>query len=100
MPSRRPTSARNTVGTPQLKASAVTGAKVKDGTLTGADVNVASLGKVPAAAHADSAGSADRASTAGRADSASHADSAANADNATRAESAARADTATTATNA
>lgn len=85
---------KNTVGNSQLKASAVTGAKVKDGTLTGADVNVASLGKVPAAARADSAGSADRAATAG------HADSAGRADSATRADSAARADTATTAADA
>jgi hypothetical protein len=85
---------RNTVGTQQLKASSVTGPKVKDGSLTGADVNAASLGKVPGAAHADSAGSADRATTAG------HADSAGRADDATHAQSAARADAATTAANA
>jgi hypothetical protein len=74
---------RNTVGTAQLKAGAVTGAKVKDASLTGTDVDAASLGKVPAAAHADSATGADHATAAGRADTAARADSAGRADRAT-----------------
>jgi hypothetical protein len=50
--------ARNSVGTPQLKANAVTGAKVRNGSLSGADVNAATLGKVPSAKAADSAATA------------------------------------------
>jgi hypothetical protein len=54
----------NSVGTKQIKKSAVTGvkvknatltgAKIKDASLTGADIVAASLGKVPSAASADS----------------------------------------------
>jgi hypothetical protein len=75
----------NSVGSAQLKAGAVTGAKVRDHSLTGADVVASTLGKVPAAAHADSAthadsaASADHATTAGsatQADDAKHADTA------------------------
>jgi hypothetical protein len=40
---------RNSVGARQLRADAVTGEKVKDGSLTGADVNAATLGEVPLA---------------------------------------------------
>jgi hypothetical protein len=43
---------KNTVGTKQLKKNAVTGVKVKDGTLTGKDINLAKLGTVPSAQHA------------------------------------------------
>jgi hypothetical protein len=82
------------VGTAQLKPGAVTGAKVKDQSLTGADLNVSTLGQVPSAAHANSAASADRAGEARRAENASHADSAAHADTAGHAETAGRADTA------
>jgi hypothetical protein len=46
---------KNSVGTKQIKADAVTGAKVKDQTLTGADIKASSLGTVPHASAADSA---------------------------------------------
>jgi hypothetical protein len=65
--------ARNSVGTKQLKPNAVIGAKVKDQSLTGADVNASTLEKVPSAHHADIA------DTAGTATSASHATQADNA---------------------
>ena len=58
----------NAVSTPKIKSHAVTGTKiapdaidttkVKDGSLTGADLNLTTLGKVPAAVAADTAGSA------------------------------------------
>jgi hypothetical protein len=54
----------NSVGTPQLKAGAVTGGKVKNHSLTGADILLSSLGKVPSAAHAAAADSATRATSA------------------------------------
>jgi hypothetical protein len=44
------------VGSKQLKPKAVTGTHVKDGSLTGKDVNEAVLGKVASAAVADRAG--------------------------------------------
>lgn len=66
---------KSSVGTRQLKAlavstgklanNAVNGAKVANGSLSGEDINLAALGKVPAAAHADSAG--DAATLAGHA---------------------------------
>ncbi len=46
---------RNAVTGPKIKANAVTGAKVAANSLTGADINEARLGKVPAAATADTA---------------------------------------------
>jgi hypothetical protein len=59
---------KNSVGSRQLKAKAVTtgkiangainGAKVANGSLSGADINVGALGTVPKAASADSAGNA------------------------------------------
>jgi hypothetical protein len=97
---------RGSVGTAQLRANAVTGAKVKDGSLSGRDVKASTLGQVPSAAHADSAGQAERAGTAQRADSAAHADSATradasgHADTAGHADSAAHADSATRAESA
>ncbi len=51
--------AKNSVGTAQLKANAVTGAKVKNGSLSGTDVNAATLGKVPSATTADTADRAE-----------------------------------------
>ncbi len=60
---------KNSVGSRQLKAKAVTtgkiangavnAAKVANGSLSGADINVAALGTVPKAASADSAGNAN-----------------------------------------
>lgn len=65
--------AKNSVGTKQLKANAVTSAKVKNDSLTGKDVQESTLGQVPSALdadhadHADHAATADSATTAGRA---------------------------------
>jgi hypothetical protein len=79
---------KNSVGTKQLKANAITGVKVKDHSLTGQDINLTQLGTVPSAStagtatHAVSAESAahavsaDSAAHAGSADSAAHAGSA------------------------
>lgn len=52
---------KNSVGAKQLRNDAVNGAKVQDGSLTGADVNASTLGKVPNASHADTAGDASTA---------------------------------------
>ena len=49
---------KNSVGAKQLRNDAVNGAKVQDGSLTGADVNASTLGKVPNASRADTAGTA------------------------------------------
>jgi hypothetical protein len=68
--------ARNSVGTKQLKTGAVTGAKVKDNSLTGADIDTATLANVPSASsarHADAATTADRAGSATAAANAAHA---------------------------
>ena len=66
---------RNSVGTKQLRSRAVTASKLKPGAVTGrgvrnnsltdADINEGTLGKVPSAASADHASSADSASTVG-----------------------------------
>ena len=72
---------KNSVGPRQIKKNGV----------RGPDVLESSLGKVPNAAHADTATSAT---------DATHADSATNADNASHADAAASADTATSADNA
>ena len=85
---------KNSVGTPQLKANAVTGAKVKNGSLTGADVQASTLGKVPQATSAESATNASHATSA---DSAGHANGAGTADHATSATSADHATSADTA---
>lgn len=100
---------KNSVGTKQLKADAVVGSKVADGSLTGADINSSTLGTVPSAvnatnaSHAGQASSADSATNATNATNATHADSADNATNATNAvnaTNAAHALNATSATNA
>ncbi len=44
---------KNSVGTAQLKNSAVNASKVKDNSLTGADINLSTLATVPSAANAD-----------------------------------------------
>jgi hypothetical protein len=54
---------KNSVGTRQLRNDAVNGTKVQDGSLTGADVNASTLGKVPSSARADTAGTASAADT-------------------------------------
>jgi hypothetical protein len=69
----------NSVGTKQLQKNAVTGLKVKNGSLTGADVKLSTLGKVPSAVQADSATTAANANHAVQADSAT---TAANAEHA------------------
>src|SRR6476620_7771496 len=69
---------KNSVGPRQIKPNAVSGTKVKNGTLTGADINASTLGQVPDAAHAahsDSAGEASHATSAENATHAGNADS-------------------------
>lgn len=56
--------AKNSVGPRQLRPGAVTGAKVKDGSLTGSDIDLSKLGTVPTAGHAATADSATQAGTA------------------------------------
>jgi hypothetical protein len=68
----------NSVGTKQLKKNAVTGAKVKQGSLEGSDIKLATLGTVPSATKASSAETAARATTAESAAHAATADSASN----------------------
>ncbi len=46
---------KNSVGNKQLKKNAVTSDKVKDGSLTGADINAATIGTVPSAGSAETA---------------------------------------------
>ena len=58
---------KGSVGTKQLKNDAVNGSKVKNNSLTGADINASSLGTVPNAAHATSADNATHADNAGQA---------------------------------
>jgi hypothetical protein len=75
--------AKSSVGTNALKGEAVTkgklhansvnSRKVVDGSLTGADIDAATLGKVPTATDADHATSAGTATTANTATSANHA---------------------------
>ena len=62
--------AKNSVGTKQIKNGAVTGIKIKKGTITGTNINLAKLGTVPSAttaATATTATSANTATTAGTA---------------------------------
>ncbi len=56
--------AKNSVGTKQIKNQAVTAAKIKKGTITGAQINLAKLGTVPSATNAASATTATTAGTA------------------------------------
>jgi hypothetical protein len=55
---------KNAVTTAKIKNNAVTGAKIKNGAITGSKVDVASLGTVPNATHANSADTAKAADTA------------------------------------
>jgi hypothetical protein len=50
--------ASNSVSAPKIQANAVDTSKVKDGSLTGSDFNLGTLGKVPSVAAADTAGAA------------------------------------------
>ncbi|MDX6616947.1 MAG: hypothetical protein QOD60_2038 [Solirubrobacterales bacterium] len=65
---------KNSVGTKQLKANAVNGTKVADGSLTGADINSATLGTVPNAANAANAANATAAGSAANAAHATNSD--------------------------
>ena len=64
---------KNSVGSKQIKKNAVIGKKVRNHSLTGADLNLGKLGKVPSAEVADHASAADHASSADQASSADHA---------------------------
>ena len=64
---------RNSVGTKQLKKNAVTSPKVKNNAITGADVNEATLGRVPSATNATNATNATSATTAANATNATNA---------------------------
>ena len=48
----------NAVSTPKIAANAIDGSKVKDASLTGADISLTTLGKVPSAGAADTAAAA------------------------------------------
>ena len=76
---------KSAVTNPKIAANAVTGGKVKNDSLTGADVLESSLGQVPSAAnanHATSANSATNATTATNATNATNATDATHASNA------------------
>jgi hypothetical protein len=79
---------KKSVGTKQLKRNAVTSSKVRNGAITGADVNESSFGQVPSAATAANATNATNAGHATNADQATNAGHATNADKATNAGSA------------
>jgi len=55
---------KNSVGTKQIKNGAVTGIKIKKGTITGTNINLTKLGTVPSASNATTANTATTASTA------------------------------------
>ena len=83
---------KNSVGTKQLKNGAVTEAKIANGAVTGPKVNLATLGSVPNATHAESATNAKSAENATHATNAENANHATSAEGATDAERAADAD--------
>jgi hypothetical protein len=60
---------KNSVGTKQIKNSAVTGAKIKKHAITGTNINLAKLGTVPSATTANTATTAGTANTAQTANS-------------------------------
>jgi hypothetical protein len=64
---------KNSVGTKQIKNGAVTGKKVAAHTLTGNNLNLASLGTVPSATNASTAQNAGHATSADSAGKAAHA---------------------------
>jgi hypothetical protein len=83
--------AKDSVGLTQLRKNAVTGRAIKDNAVKGADVDEASLTKVPSAKAADRASSATSADTAAKATDAQHATAADTATSATTAATAAKA---------
>ena len=91
---------KNSVGTKQLKNEAVTAAKVKKGSLTGAQINASTLGAVPNATHANIADQATKAGEATNAANATHATTAGQATSATNATHATTAQEATIAESA
>lgn len=70
---------QNSVGTRQLKDGAVTAKKIRNQAITGAQLNLGSLGTVPSAGHADNASHANSADSSARAESADFSTGAANA---------------------
>ncbi len=76
---------KKSVGTKQLKRNAITSSKVRNGAITGVDVNESSFGQVPSAATAANATIATNAGHATNADQATNAGHATNADKATNA---------------
>jgi hypothetical protein len=83
---------KSAVTTAKVKSSAITGAKVRANSLLGADILESSLGKVPSAAAADTAGTAASAGSAATAATATNAVNAANAARAATADNAGNAD--------
>ena len=83
-----------------IKIGSLSGNRLRNGTVTGTQIKVATLGKVPSAALADTATSATNASHATTADSATNATHATSADSATHATSADSSANATHATTA
>jgi hypothetical protein len=83
-----------------IKKGSLSGNRLRKHTITGTQVNLSKLGKVPSAASADSATSSTNARHAGSADSATNAGHAGSADSATNAGHASTADSATNATTA
>ena len=75
---------RNAVTQPKIKANAVNGAKIADDSVRGDDVLESSLGKVPAAFHADSVPTAANATQAASTSSANRVSTATHAKNAAR----------------
>ena len=68
-----------------IKKHSLSGNRLKNGTITGSQINLQKLGKVPSASHADTAGSANTANSANTAANAANATNAVNATNATNA---------------
>ncbi len=83
-----------------IKPKSLSGNRLKNHTVTGTQVNLAKLGKVPTAAKADTAKTATTATSAGSATNANHASSADTATSATNATTAANATNAAHATQA
>jgi hypothetical protein len=81
-----------------IKKNSLSGNRLKNHTVTGTQVNLAKLGKVPTAAKADTATNATTATSAGSATNANHASTADTATNATNATTAANATNAAHAT--